>query len=194
MPQTPPLRLAAACLLATGFLPLSLADAQPLSLKKDCLEQREEQVAWENCGHLLRQGELEGMPLFHALHKHAWSLQRLGNFDRALKSYNQAIALLPYQNKRDRASVLINRGRTYHQKKNYELALSDFNKALSLQPFFKSSNNVAIAYLLRAQTNHADGRNASAILDAERARELATTPALIKRIRKFQAKLPASDS
>ena len=171
----------------------SPADAQTLTLKRDCLEQKDETIAWENCGHLLRQGELEGMPLFHALHKHAWALQRLGNHDRALKSYNQAIALLPYQNKRDRAAILVNRGRTYHLKKHYELALKDFNKALKLQPFVKSGNRVALAYLLRANTNKADGRFASAILDAERARELATRPSLIKRINRFKATLPNAD-
>ena len=88
----------------------------------------------------------------------AGALARAGQVDRAIETYDQAIAERP-----DAAKLYYNRAVTYILKNDREKALSDLNKAIALQPKF------ADAYENRGVLMSVDGKADQAMDDFEAA-------------------------
>lgn len=67
-------------------------------------------------------------PTPNELFKIAFAAQQAGNYELALKTYNQAIEVDPYRN-----HFYYNRGLCYKATKQHALAMNDFNKSLEMK-------------------------------------------------------------
>lgn len=92
-----------------------------------------------------------------------------GNYDRAIKDFNQAIRL-----DREYSLAYVNRGSAYYLKNDYDRAISDYTQAIRLDPnytiayynrgsayFSKRDYDQAIKdyeTVLRLEPNHADAK------------------------------------
>ena len=84
----------------------------------------------------------EQAPNADTLNAHGMTSTQRGDYDQALKEYDQAIQLKP-----DFASAYKNRGVTYAQKGDYDRAIQDFDHALKLKPDLASAfNSRGLAY------------------------------------------------
>jgi tetratricopeptide (TPR) repeat protein len=85
----------------------------------------------------------------------------MGNSDKAIADYEQALKLQP-----DYAKAYYNRGLAYYRKGDYDRAIADFTQALKLQPDY------ATAYYNRGNAYYSKGDTARAIADFDRALKL----------------------
>ena len=84
--------------------------------------------------------------------------ENLGQYQPAIKDYNQAISLKPAY-----SEAFYNRGTLYSEIGQYQQAIEDYNKAISLQPNYASAYNNRGIYFL------SHGNKTLGCFDAQRA-------------------------
>jgi class 3 adenylate cyclase/tetratricopeptide (TPR) repeat protein len=134
---------------------------------KDCHESDNADVAADACKGLLDSGGLTDDDEATIRYKYGRALRDKGEPDKAIESYDRAIAL------KRTADALNHRGIAYFDKGNYAEAITNYTEALKLRP------NLAEAINNRAWTYYKSGDLASALQDANRAVSLDGSKAYI---------------
>jgi tetratricopeptide (TPR) repeat protein len=76
---------------------------------------------------------------------------KVGDFDRSIVNFNEAIRLNPKD-----AAAYYDRGLTYYRKGDYNRAMADYNEALRLNPTYVAAfNNRGLIYYARGQYDRA---------------------------------------
>jgi class 3 adenylate cyclase/Tfp pilus assembly protein PilF len=134
---------------------------------KDCHESDTADIAADACKGLIDNGGLTDEDQATIRYKYARALRDKGEADKAIESYNRAIAL------KRTADAFNHRGVAYFDKGEYAQAIKDYTEALKIRP------NLADAINNRAWTYYKTGDLTSALQDANRAVQLDGTKAYI---------------
>jgi tetratricopeptide (TPR) repeat protein len=156
--------MAAAASVAMLFMLLveAAAAADILAEKKDCINDKASPELRINvCTSLIQSGNLPKKKLSIAFMSRGNAYYLTGQFNRAIKNYDQAIKVYP-----DLPLAHRNRGLSYAKLGEYNRAIRDLDKAISLAP------NDAGAYDNRGYTYTKMGQHTQAIEDYFRAIKL----------------------
>jgi tetratricopeptide (TPR) repeat protein len=123
---------------------------------RETCQKAEGQAAVAACTAVISSGQLQGHDLAAAYFSRAFNLNKLGEADRAIDDYSEAIRLDPKY-----VVALNNRCAVYNAKHEYDRAIHDCEQALQLNP------NYANAYLGRANALRNKGAYDQAIKDYE---------------------------
>ena len=123
---------------------------------RETCQKAEGQAAVAACTAAISSGQLQGRDLAAAYFSRAFNLNKLGEPDRAIEDYSEAIRLDPKY-----VPALNNRCAVYNAKHEYDRAIRDCEQALQLNP------NYANAYLGRANALRNKGEYDQAIKDYE---------------------------
>ncbi len=134
----------------------------------DAFRQGELQVAIEAFTEAIASGELDAEAMAVALNNRAVTYDQLGDYDRAVRDYEQALSLVPEEptTKRNLRAVLIRRGVAAANRGQYERALADLGRAIELDP------ENYLAWLRRAEVRMENGDLKGAERDLEQASAL----------------------
>ena len=132
---------------------LMIATATAAEDRETC-QKAEGQAAVAACTAVISSGQLQGHDLAAAYFSRAFNLNKLGEADRAIADYSEAIRLDPKY-----VVALNNRCAVYNAKHEYDRAIHDCEQALQLNP------NYANAYLGRANALRNKGAFDQAIKD-----------------------------
>jgi tetratricopeptide (TPR) repeat protein len=114
-----------------------------------------------------------------AYRDHGKAFSELGDYDRAIQDYTQAIILHPH----NCMDIFYFRGNAYYHKGEYELAIEDYDKAIEIDP------NWAGSYYMRGYTYAALGDHEQAMADMQKAIELEPDDGLYYRGRAYLNRL-----
>ncbi len=130
-------------------------------------------------------GELDVEALAIAYNNRGVAYDQLGDYDRAVADYQEALSLKPddAMSRRNLRVVLVRRGVALANTGEYQRALTDLSKAIELGP------DKAIAWLRRAQVRMESGDLEGAAADLAEARKLAPGDEEIARAEERLAKL-----
>ncbi len=130
-------------------------------------------------------GELDVEALAIAYNNRGVAHDQLGDYDRAVADYREALSLKPEDamSRRNLRVVLVRRGVALANTGEYQRALADLTKAIELGP------DKSIAWLRRAQVRMESGDLEGAAADLARARELAPEDEEIARAEQRLARL-----
>ncbi len=130
-------------------------------------------------------GELDVEALAIAYNNRGVAHDQLGDYDRAVADYREALSLKPEDamSRRNLRVVLVRRGVALANTGEYQRALADLTRAIELGP------DKAIAWLRRAQVRMESGDLEGAAADLARARELAPGDEEIARAEQRLARL-----
>jgi tetratricopeptide (TPR) repeat protein len=113
------------------------------------------------CTAVIHSGQETNENLASAFYNRAAAYNEMGDYDRAIQDYDQAVLLKP-----SFAEAFSNRGSQYLAKGNYDRAIQDYDQALRLKP------NDAAAFYNRGIAYFDKGDNDRAILDYDQALRL----------------------
>src|SRR5258708_4595572 len=100
------------------------------------------QAAVEACTRLIQSGRLRSSELAIAYDRRGRVYASKGDYDRAIREYDQAIRLAP-----NLPSTLSNRGLAYAKEGNFDNAIRDFDQAIRLDPHLHYAfHNRGVAY------------------------------------------------
>jgi tetratricopeptide (TPR) repeat protein len=119
----------------------------------------EQQV--DGCTAVIQSNWYSGSSLAAAFYNRANAYSRLGDFDRSIQDYDQAIKIDP-----NFANAFYNRGNAYGNKGQFDRAIQDFDQAIKIDP--KS----AFAFRSRSIAKARKGDKAGAAADLAQARRL----------------------
>src|SRR5262249_25513710 len=103
------------------------------------------------CDRIIDSGLLKGNLLAQAYAARGTSVERAGDYDRAIADLDQAIRLEPRY-----PEAFNNRGMALLLKDRLDRALADFDQAIRLKPDYSTAfTNRGLGYLNRAQYDHA---------------------------------------
>ncbi len=130
-------------------------------------------------------GELDVEALAVAYNNRGVAYDQLGDYDRAVADYQEALSLKPddAMSRRNLRVVLVRRGVALANTGEYQRALTDLSKAIELGP------DKAIAWLRRAQVRMESGDLEGAAADLAQARKLAPEDEEIARAEERLARL-----
>ncbi len=106
------------------------------------------------CTALINSGRGNAKGLSEAAYNRGNAYARIGDFDRAIADYDEAIRLNPTM-----ATAFDNRGRAYSEKNQFERAVADYDEAIRLNP------NSAVTLHNRCWAQLALGRTSDALSD-----------------------------
>ena len=129
--------------------------------KRRCVSDPNPDIKIGGCTRLIQSGRLDNNNLAFTFNTRGIAYQNKGQYDRAIRDYNEAIRFKP-----DFAIAFYNRGDAYKNKGQYDRAIRDYSKAIRLKP------NVANFYGNRGNTYGLLGQRAKAIADYRKAIEL----------------------
>ena len=129
------------------------------------------------CTRAIQSGELSNRGLARTFYNRGVKYSRKGDYDRAIRDYDQAIRL-----KLDNAKAFYNRGSAYSGKGEYDRAIRDFDQAIRLKPDY------AFAYGNRGGAYEKLGQIDAAIRDYRKQYDLGSRPQwLIDRLKGYGA-------
>jgi tetratricopeptide (TPR) repeat protein len=145
--------LVAATALAAAVSPAAAQSDGPVCIKPPTPE-----VGVAACTRLIRSGRFTGHKLSVAYHNRGFFLRLMGDLDRAIADYDQAIRLHASD-----ANYYVNRGFALNRRGDDDRALADFDRAIRLNP------KVAVAYINRGNIYYNKGEYDRALPDFEQA-------------------------
>ena len=103
------------------------------------------------CTRAIQSGELSDRSLAGAFNNRGIAYKNKGEYDRAIRDYDQAIQLKP-----DFAYAFNNRGNAYSDKGEYDRAIRDFDQAIQLKPDYAYAfDNRGLAYSYKREYDRA---------------------------------------
>ncbi len=117
-------------LVAAAFLALTAAPvaAQPaVEHRRDCNDPSDPEARITACTKLIQSGEYSGQNLAFVFNSRGLGYRRLGDSDRAIRDFDEAIRLSP-----SLAQAFNNRGLTYSDMGQSARAIQDFDQAIRL--------------------------------------------------------------
>jgi lipoprotein NlpI len=140
----------------------AVAWAQGSDDARKCLEEKNPDLTIHYCSRAIRSGQLSDLELANSFHGRGIAYGRIGDYDRAIQDFDQALRL-----NLNHADAFNNRGLAYQFKKDYDRAIQDYDQALRLNP------NHADAFTNRARARFYQGKFAEAGSDFAKAVGLA---------------------
>ena len=99
-------------------------------------------VAISYCTEAIESGQLSGKALGFVFYRRANAYNEIGERDRAIADYNQAIRINP-----NHAGSFSNRGVAHARKGNYDAAIQDYDQAIRIKPTYVDAfANRGVAY------------------------------------------------
>jgi tetratricopeptide (TPR) repeat protein len=103
------------------------------------------------CTEAIESGQLSGKALGFAFYRRANAYNEVGEPDRAIADYNQAIRINP-----NHAGSFSNRGVAHTRKGNYDRAIEDYDQAIRIKPTYVDAfTNRGVAYARKGDYDRA---------------------------------------
>ena len=151
-------------ILVAAMLALCLAGQARADAQTDCVQKGDPDLSIKGCSEAIESGDWSGSNLVWAYVNRGDSYHQLGQYDRAIADYDEALLLKPGD-----ADALFNRARAYYQLGQYGRALQDYDQSLVQDP------GKPDALSERGLTLRALGRPREAIGDFDEALEIDPT-------------------
>jgi tetratricopeptide (TPR) repeat protein len=130
---------------------LALAAPARADLTEDCVQSRDLDLGISGCTSVIQSGQYFGKDLSWAYNNRGTNNMLLGNYDRAIEDYDQALRLDPGY-----ALSYYNRGDAYRRLGEYRQAIEDYDQALRLDPgYAEAYHNRGNVYGVLGEHNRA---------------------------------------
>ena len=146
-------RVFGAAAVAVLLSPLAIAGPNPRNDYDTCRKASAD-VAIAACNRAIESRTFSGGELAALHNDRGWAHYGMGNLDRAIADYTEAIRINPKV-----AATFTNRGIAWHDRRDYDRALADTNEAIRLDPSFYFARSI------RGLVWHAKGDFNNAIAD-----------------------------